>query len=100
MKLPLGFRYSSLYAGIRKRANGIEKDDLGLIVSGAPASAAGQPCCTSRKGSKTPTRHTSEPIDRSMPAVMMTNAAPTLRMPNKAVRCTSLPGMRWSLRRS
>ncbi|MBL8220073.1 MAG: bifunctional glutamate N-acetyltransferase/amino-acid acetyltransferase ArgJ [Bryobacterales bacterium] len=37
MKLPLGFRYASSYAGIRK----VEKDDLALIVSDTPASAAG-----------------------------------------------------------
>lgn len=37
MNLPLGFRYSSLFAGIRK----MEQDDLGLIVSDFPASAAG-----------------------------------------------------------
>ena len=37
MTLPLGFRYSSLYAGIRKA----EKDDLSLIVSDTPAAAAG-----------------------------------------------------------
>ncbi|MBM3787767.1 MAG: bifunctional glutamate N-acetyltransferase/amino-acid acetyltransferase ArgJ [Acidobacteria bacterium] len=37
MTLPLGFRYSALYAGIRK-AN---KDDLSLIVSDVPATAAG-----------------------------------------------------------
>src|SRR5277367_3258777 len=36
MNLPLGYQYSSLYAGIRKQAN----DDLALIVSGTPASAA------------------------------------------------------------
>ncbi|MEI9972443.1 MAG: bifunctional glutamate N-acetyltransferase/amino-acid acetyltransferase ArgJ [Ignavibacteriota bacterium] len=36
MKLPLGYLYSSVYAGIRK----VEKDDLALIVSGLPASAA------------------------------------------------------------
>jgi glutamate N-acetyltransferase/amino-acid N-acetyltransferase len=40
MKLPLGYRYSSVYAGIRRIDNGVPKDDLGLIVSGAPASAA------------------------------------------------------------
>jgi glutamate N-acetyltransferase/amino-acid N-acetyltransferase len=34
--LPLGFRYASTYAGIRKT----EKDDLVLIVSDGPASAA------------------------------------------------------------
>ena len=33
---PLGFRYASVYAGIRK----IEKDDLALIVSDTPAVAA------------------------------------------------------------
>ncbi len=37
MNLPLGFRYSALYAGIRKA----QKDDLSLIVSDIPASAAG-----------------------------------------------------------
>lgn len=37
MKLPLGFRYASSYAGIRK----VQKDDLALIVSDTPASAAG-----------------------------------------------------------
>lgn len=37
MKLPLGYRYAATYAGIRK----VEKDDLALIVSGAPAAAAG-----------------------------------------------------------
>jgi glutamate N-acetyltransferase / amino-acid N-acetyltransferase len=36
MKLPTGYRYAATYAGIRK----VEKDDLGLIVSGPPASAA------------------------------------------------------------
>ena len=36
MTLPLGYRYASVYAGIRK----VEKDDLALIVSDAPASAA------------------------------------------------------------
>src|SRR5579871_4815440 len=36
MKLPLGFRYSAVYAGIRK----VAKDDLALIVSDAPASTA------------------------------------------------------------
>jgi glutamate N-acetyltransferase/amino-acid N-acetyltransferase len=36
MKLPLGYRYSSVFAGIRQQ----RKDDLGLIVSDAPASAA------------------------------------------------------------
>ena len=35
--LPLGFSYSATYAGIRKQ----EKDDLALIVTGLPASAAG-----------------------------------------------------------
>jgi glutamate N-acetyltransferase/amino-acid N-acetyltransferase len=37
LKLPLGYLYSSTYAGIRT----VEKDDLALIVSGLPASAAG-----------------------------------------------------------
>ncbi len=37
MNLPLGYRYASIYAGIRKA----EKDDLALIVSGIPAAAAG-----------------------------------------------------------
>jgi glutamate N-acetyltransferase/amino-acid N-acetyltransferase len=37
VNLPLGFRYSALYAGIRK----VKKDDLSLIVSDVPASAAG-----------------------------------------------------------
>ena len=36
MKLPLGYRYSATYAGIRKE----KRDDLGLIVSEAPAAAA------------------------------------------------------------
>ena len=36
MILPLGYRYSSVYAGIRKN----NRDDLGLIVSDTPASAA------------------------------------------------------------
>ncbi len=36
MKLPLGYRYSSTYAGIRKE----KRDDLALIVSEVPASAA------------------------------------------------------------
>ena len=36
MNLPLGFRYSATYAGIRADA----RDDLGLIVSGVPAAAA------------------------------------------------------------
>jgi glutamate N-acetyltransferase / amino-acid N-acetyltransferase len=34
--LPLGFKYATHYAGIRKQ----EKDDLSLIVSGVPAAAA------------------------------------------------------------
>ncbi len=36
MNLPLGFRYSALYAGIRK----VARPDLALIVSDTPASAA------------------------------------------------------------
>ncbi len=36
MKIPLGFRFSSTYAGIRKT----EKDDIGLIVPDKPANAA------------------------------------------------------------
>jgi glutamate N-acetyltransferase/amino-acid N-acetyltransferase len=36
MNLPVGFRYSATYAGIRK----VAKDDLALIVSDTPASAA------------------------------------------------------------
>ena len=36
MYLPLGYRYAATYAGIRQ----VEKDDLGLIVSGLPAAAA------------------------------------------------------------
>lgn len=36
MKLPLGYRYASTYAGIRKD----QRDDLALIVSDEPASAA------------------------------------------------------------
>lgn len=36
MRLPLGYRYASVYAGIRKQ----RRDDLALIVSDAPASAA------------------------------------------------------------
>ena len=36
MKLPLGYAYAATYAGIRQ----VEKDDLALIVSGLPASAA------------------------------------------------------------
>jgi glutamate N-acetyltransferase/amino-acid N-acetyltransferase len=36
MSLPLGFRYAATYAGIRK----VEKDDIALIVSDTPASAA------------------------------------------------------------
>ena len=36
MNLPLGYLYSATYAGIRQ----VEKDDLALIVSGLPASAA------------------------------------------------------------
>jgi glutamate N-acetyltransferase/amino-acid N-acetyltransferase len=38
--LPLGYRYAAAYAGIRHLEN-VEKDDLGLIVSGLPAAAAG-----------------------------------------------------------
>ncbi|MDW8355849.1 MAG: bifunctional glutamate N-acetyltransferase/amino-acid acetyltransferase ArgJ [Bryobacterales bacterium] len=37
MRLPRGYRYASIYAGIRKE----RKDDLALIVSDRPASAAG-----------------------------------------------------------
>jgi glutamate N-acetyltransferase/amino-acid N-acetyltransferase len=36
LNLPLGYRYSSTYAGIRHEA----RDDLALIVSGVPAAAA------------------------------------------------------------
>jgi glutamate N-acetyltransferase/amino-acid N-acetyltransferase len=36
LNLPLGYAYSSTYAGIRQ----VEKDDLALIVSGLPANAA------------------------------------------------------------
>ena len=37
MIVPLGYRYASLFAGIRK----VKQDDLALIVSDVPASAAG-----------------------------------------------------------
>jgi glutamate N-acetyltransferase/amino-acid N-acetyltransferase len=37
LNLPLGYRYATTYAGIRK----VAKDDLALIVSGIPAAAAG-----------------------------------------------------------
>lgn len=37
MKLPLGYRYASVYAGIRKQIN---QDDLALIASDAPSVAA------------------------------------------------------------
>ena len=36
MNLPLGFAYATTYAGIRA----VEKDDLALIVTGLPATAA------------------------------------------------------------
>jgi glutamate N-acetyltransferase/amino-acid N-acetyltransferase len=36
VKLPLGYRYSAVYAGIRK----VKKDDLALIVPAVPASGA------------------------------------------------------------
>src|SRR5690242_19596467 len=36
MAYPIGFRYAAAYAGIRK----VAKDDLALIVSDTPASAA------------------------------------------------------------
>jgi glutamate N-acetyltransferase/amino-acid N-acetyltransferase len=36
LNLPLGYRYSATYAGIRQQA----RDDLALIVSGVPAAAA------------------------------------------------------------
>ena len=36
MTLPLGYRYATAYAGIRKQ----QRDDLALIVSGIPAAAA------------------------------------------------------------
>ncbi len=36
LKIPLGFRFASTYAGIRK----VEKDDVALIVPDSPASAA------------------------------------------------------------
>jgi len=37
LNLPLGYRYATTYAGIRK----VAKDDLAVIVSGIPAAAAG-----------------------------------------------------------
>ena len=37
MKLPLGYRFAATYAGIRKNSS---DEDLGLIVSDTPASAA------------------------------------------------------------
>ena len=36
LTIPQGYRFSAMYAGIRK----VEKDDLGLIVSNTPAAAA------------------------------------------------------------
>jgi glutamate N-acetyltransferase / amino-acid N-acetyltransferase len=36
LNLPLGYRYATTYAGIRAA----ERDDLSLIVSGMPATAA------------------------------------------------------------
>ena len=37
MKLPLGYRFAATYAGIRKNST---NEDVGLIVSDTPASAA------------------------------------------------------------
>ena len=37
LNLPLGYRIRAIYAGIRQ----VEKDDLALIVTGLPATAAG-----------------------------------------------------------
>jgi glutamate N-acetyltransferase/amino-acid N-acetyltransferase len=41
MNLPIGFRFASTYAGVRKVAKGgLAKDDVALIVSDRPATAA------------------------------------------------------------
>src|SRR3954469_25767700 len=47
-------------------------------------------CWTSSQGSRQPTRLTPEPIERSIPPVMMTKATPMPRMPNSAVRLRRL----------
>ncbi len=41
---------------------------------------------TSIQGNKHPTRQTTDPIDKSIPPVTMTNAAPMEMIPNKALR--------------
>ena len=50
------------------------------------ALAGDHPWRTTNQGTPHPTRQTTEPIDRSIPLVIMTNATPRLRMPYKPVR--------------
>ena len=53
------------------------------------ASHGGQLCFTSNHGNPHPVRHTTDPIDRSIPPVMITNATPTPKIPYNAVRSSS-----------
>jgi glutamate N-acetyltransferase/amino-acid N-acetyltransferase len=59
MTLPLGYRYSAVYAGIRK----VRKDDLALIVSDVPATAAG--VFTANKVQAAPVRLAKENLSAS-----------------------------------
>jgi hypothetical protein len=45
-----------------------------------------QPCEAASHGRSVPTRHTIEPIERSIPPLVMTNAAPMLMSEKRAVR--------------
>ena len=62
MKLPLGYRYAATYAGIRKE----KKDDLALIVSDCPASAAG--LFTTNRVQAAPVKLAREYLRKSRPA--------------------------------
>ena len=53
------------------------------------ANTAGNAHSRSNQGSRQPATQTTEPIDRSMPPVTMTNAAATLSRPNNPTRCST-----------
>ena len=58
------------------------------------------PCSVSIQGKPQPTKQTTDPIERSIPPVMMTKATPILMIPKRAVRRRRFSRLYESKRRS
>ncbi len=59
-------------------------NEMNTIMNSAPPTD--QSCSVNNHGNPQPTKQITEPIERSMPPVMITNATPMLMMPNNDVR--------------